>query len=812
MLSSPKFEVLSEIGHGGMGYVYRARHVTLDTVMAVKVLNPAFASNAELTVRFEREARVMARLTHDNIVRVFDIDSHEGVRFIVMECIEGTNLGDLIKSRHTFEVGEALSIAAQVASALAYAHGRGGGVIHRDIKPANIILETDTGRAVVTDFGIAKLMDATELTQAAGFMGTLRYSAPEQIRGDEIDGRVDVHGLGLVIYEMLVGRSPHANLTATQMVARLLAPEEAPLEFPANVPPEAQSLIRKATARDREQRFPTASAMLTEIRNLQQLHPAPAPVRPPATAGEVEAGWTLGAVAAAPSPDSESVAEVTEATRLSRAPSRPSAARSWAFVGAAGLVAAIAAFLLVRGQIGSRQLMPVEREREVAKEAATPAAVAAAVPEPLASTPPASLAAATPGAQAVATPPAVAAVIPPAEQSAAAPSAVPEAPLRILATLPESRKLEAKPGDAVEFSAQILDGEGRALPLDWSIDGRAAGSKPILRFEVPAEKRGTSHTIAAQAVGGSGQRERVIWRVAVAASGGPRLVSVNPTSPDVALEAGKAQLFAVDAELPGVPDKLAGLSYEWKLDDALQKGGGRRFELRLDKPGQRTLMAIVHAPDGTTAAHEWRVAVAQPAALARGGAAPGAQPSKAQPPADKDTLEVTPLDEEGSQERAPREQAAVDEPQLAVDKPQLAVEKPAVEKPQLAVDQPQPAEKAPSGKQATEHASLEEQALDEPPAVTSKLIPDIEILDLSDSLSKNKRTLTVEGKVQNRGSGEVQRLVVLVQALDDSGEVVNEGDGVPQPLPLPPGSSASFRISMGNNSKIRSFRVVALPR
>ena len=806
MLSSPKFEVLSEIGHGGMGYVYRARHVTLDTVMAVKVLNPAFASNEELTVRFEREARVMARLTHDNIVRVFDIDSHEGVRFIVMECVEGTNLGDLIKSRRTFEVAEALSIAGQVASALAYAHGRGGGVIHRDIKPANIILENDTGRAVVTDFGIAKLMDATELTQAAGFMGTLRYSAPEQIRGEGIDGRVDVHGLGLVLYEMLVGRSPHANLTATQMVARLLAPEEAPLEFPANVPPEVQSLIRKATARDREQRFPTASAMLTEIRNLQQLHPAPAPVRPATTAAEGEAGWTLGALAATPPPDSESVAEVTEATRLSRAPSRPPAARSWMLVaGAAGVVAAIAAFLVWRGQIGSRQTIPVERE--VAKAAATPAAVAAAAPEPLPSTAPAVLAAATPAPQAVATPAAVAAVVPPAEQSAAAPSAVPAAPLRVLAALPESRKLEAKPGDVVEFSAEVVDGEGRALPLDWSIDGRAAGSKPTLRFEVPAEKRGTSHTVAAEAVGGPGQRERVSWRVAVAASGGPRLVSVNPTGSDVALEAGKAQLFAVDAELPGVPDKLAGLSYEWKLDDAPQKGGGRRFELRLDKPGQRTLTAIVHAPDGTTAAHEWRVAVAQPAALARAGAAPAAQSSEARPPADKDTLEVTPLDEEGSQERAPREQAAVDKPQQAVEKPQLAVEKP-----QLAVEPPQPAEKGPSGKQATEQASLQEQPLDEPPAITSKSIPDIEILDLSDSLSKNRRTLTVEGKVQNRGSAEVQRLVVLVQALDDSGDVVNEGDGVPQPLPLPPGNSASFRISMSNNSKIRSFRVVALPR
>jgi predicted Ser/Thr protein kinase len=759
VLQSPKFEVLQEIGRGGMGLVYKVRHVALDTVLAVKVLSPTLADDDELAMRFEREARVMAKLRHENIVRVVDIDAHENVRFIVMELVSGVDLQNVLKTRGAFDLAETLSVARQVAAALAYAHTSGGGVIHRDIKPSNIILEEGTNRAVVTDFGIAKLMDAADVTRA-GFMGTLRYSAPEQVRGDRIDGRADVYSLGLVIYEMLTGAPALGKLSASQIVARLLAPVEPCLEFPGSVPPEVRELIERATSRDRERRFANAAECLAEIDRLLEAERRrrTAVEETSSTGVSADDPWVLGfesdrtavsprggrpGTVAAPQPAAQGRREAAV-----RAPVAPRAEGQRRRIQIAGLAAlplvVLAAVWLLRGmwaerRAEERQAPPAAEQvaspRTAEEQTAPPGeprqrsgegapAVQGVPPAPPVKQEPAAPESAPPrgveqparraeapasGEEAAAkpAPPAVARVEPP-------PAVV--QPPRIEDAVPEKRQLTLVPGEGVEFRARAVDGEGKPLALAWSVDGKPAGKEPTLRYQAPTGPKASNHTVTAEAVAAGGQRERLTWRLAVAAQPqAPRFVRTTPDGDSTSVSAGRPRLFAVDAEIPGADDPVAGLSYEWKLDGVMQDAHADRFELSLDKPGEHRLTAVVRGPGGE-ATHDWRVEV--------GEAAP------------------------------PRE------------------------------------------------ASLS----------AGKTPPELEILDLTDSVSKNKRYVMVEGKIKNRGDAAVERLVVLVQAFDQEGTIVTEQDGVPAPQPLAPGEVATFRVRLENSKSIDGYRVQAFPR
>jgi serine/threonine-protein kinase len=245
-LIAGKYEILGKIGQGGMGTVYKVRHTTLDSVFALKVLPDISADNPELVGRFQREARIMAKLKHDNIVRVFELAHERDVHCLVMDFIDGPTLAQHMRSVGLLSSLDALEIARQVGRALAYAHSRG--VVHRDVKPSNVLIEsTDPMRVLLSDFGIAKVEDAGERTRTGSLLGSLRYSAPEQLSGEDvakIDARADVFALGLVIYEMFEGKAFHANRGEGEIYRRMLY-DQAPIapEFSRPVPPGVAALV-----------------------------------------------------------------------------------------------------------------------------------------------------------------------------------------------------------------------------------------------------------------------------------------------------------------------------------------------------------------------------------------------------------------------------------------------------------------------------------------------------------------------------------------------------------------------------------------
>ncbi|MGH6634876.1 MAG: protein kinase domain-containing protein [Gammaproteobacteria bacterium] len=267
MIISQKYEVLSQIGQGSMGVVYRVRHTALETISALKVLPRHFTENPELVKRFYREARVLARMNHPNIVHVIDIHEDKELQshYIVMEYIEGETLRTHLGETGPLPVPRVIAIAKQVAHALNYAHRYDPPVIHRDIKPTNIMIEERSGRVVVMDFGIAKDMGDSEMTKAGTVLGTLRYCPPEQMRFEDLDGSADVYALGMVIYEAHTGGHPFAGLGEYSVVARVLDAQEYQIDFPADTPPSFRSLVKRAVAKDRSKRYRSMAELLKDL-------------------------------------------------------------------------------------------------------------------------------------------------------------------------------------------------------------------------------------------------------------------------------------------------------------------------------------------------------------------------------------------------------------------------------------------------------------------------------------------------------------------------------------------------------------------
>ena len=208
----PELEVLGLIGEGGMGAVYRARQTRIERPIALKVLALDPSDDPTFAERFRREAMVLARLDHPNVVKLYDFGEREGLFFLVLELVEGTNLRTLMQ-RGLLEPAQALAIVPQICEALQFAHDEG--VVHRDIKPENVLIDTK-GRVKIADFGLAKLVgtDAREvsLTEVDQIVGTPHYMAPEQLRGSrDVDHRADIYSLGVVFYEMLTGELPRGK-------------------------------------------------------------------------------------------------------------------------------------------------------------------------------------------------------------------------------------------------------------------------------------------------------------------------------------------------------------------------------------------------------------------------------------------------------------------------------------------------------------------------------------------------------------------------------------------------------------------------
>jgi len=244
-----------------MATVWRGEDPLLARPVAVKTLDPMLAEDEALRTRFRREAVAAAAVAHPNIVATYDTGEDDGVAYIVMELVEGATLRQAIDLHGPLPPARAADIAAQVADALAAAHGRG--LVHRDVKPSNVLVQLD-GRVKVTDFGIAKAADQghEDLTRAGKVMGTARYLAPEQLEGHPVDERADVYSLGLVLYEMLTGNAPFgADTEIGTAVARLTTTAPRLGEVRAGIPPGLAHVAERALERDPEQRWPNAASM-----------------------------------------------------------------------------------------------------------------------------------------------------------------------------------------------------------------------------------------------------------------------------------------------------------------------------------------------------------------------------------------------------------------------------------------------------------------------------------------------------------------------------------------------------------------------
>ncbi len=259
-----QYSLERELGRGGMGVVYLAREVQLDRLVAIKVLPPDLAARVELRERFLREARTAARLSHPNIVPIFRVGDIGGFVFFAMAYVEGETLTQRVRSRGPLPPHEATRLIQEIAWALAYAHARG--VVHRDIKPDNILLEKETRRALVTDFGIAHIEAASALTEVGQVMGTAHFMSPEQAAGEQLDGRSDLYSLGVVAHFALTGKLPFDGATVQAILAKHLtqaAPAVASVN--ASVPKGLARAVDRCLAKTPAERYASGEELAEAI-------------------------------------------------------------------------------------------------------------------------------------------------------------------------------------------------------------------------------------------------------------------------------------------------------------------------------------------------------------------------------------------------------------------------------------------------------------------------------------------------------------------------------------------------------------------
>ena len=267
---SNAYDVDQELGRGGMGIVYRARDKRLKRLVAIKLLPPELAFRRDIRSRFLREAETAAQLSHPNIVPIYSVDEVDKLVFFVMACIEGDNLAKQVQNRGPLPIADVRRWLTEVADALAYAHARG--VVHRDIKPDNILVDAVDGRALVTDFGIARAAvesgDASRLTATGMAIGTPTYMSPEQASGDrDIDGRTDLYALGVVAYQMLTGEPPFLGNTSAALLIKHLTEAPTPLEVKrADVPPDLAAIVMRLLEKNPDHRFQTAAELAQSLR------------------------------------------------------------------------------------------------------------------------------------------------------------------------------------------------------------------------------------------------------------------------------------------------------------------------------------------------------------------------------------------------------------------------------------------------------------------------------------------------------------------------------------------------------------------
>jgi YVTN family beta-propeller protein len=353
-------------GKGGMGVVYRATHLALDHVVALKVISPDLAQDARFRRRFAEESRIAVSIRHPNVVPIHHAGEDEGLLFVTMDLIGGSDLRGVLRAQGPLDPAHAAAIVTEVAAALDAAHSRG--LVHRDIKPGNILIEGSgpDERVYLTDFGLARQVDAsTGVTATGAFVGTLDYVAPEQIRGERVDARADVYALGCVLFELLTGNPPFA--ARDDKVAKMYAHlEEEPASLRVlrpELPGDLDLALRRALAKDPAERFPSAGDFARAVSAAVRGEPT------------VEAERSVAVGAAAPGPaDATTTAErlrAGDSERLAGAsanggavtvpidePTRFSGRALMIAGGVAGLVAVVVAVALIASGGGEEPASP----------------------------------------------------------------------------------------------------------------------------------------------------------------------------------------------------------------------------------------------------------------------------------------------------------------------------------------------------------------------------------------------------------------------------------------------------------------------
>ncbi len=304
-----RYQIVDLLGEGGMGAVYKAVDLELERTVALKTILPQMASNAAMLARFKQEVLLASQITHRNVVRLYDLGEADGLKFITMEFVEGQDLRSVLEEHGKFSPDEAVSIMRQVCRALEAAHSQE--VVHRDLKPQNIMRErrpaldglsfptrVPEDRIVVMDFGLARTLQSSGMTQTGALVGTMEYMSPEQALGEDVDARSDIFAVGLIFYELLSGQAPYKADSAIASLLKRTQQRAVPLsDVEATVPLPLSNVVGKCLERDRNARYQSAEELLQDLERLHAPNAAKTVARPVSLPKSASRLWRYGLAA-----------------------------------------------------------------------------------------------------------------------------------------------------------------------------------------------------------------------------------------------------------------------------------------------------------------------------------------------------------------------------------------------------------------------------------------------------------------------------------------------------------------------------------
>jgi serine/threonine protein kinase len=484
-----KYEIRRLLGKGGMGAVFLAHDLTLEREVAIKVLPPDFSTDPQVIKRFQQEAKTAAKLDHQNIIPIFRVESEDGLNYFVMKFISGTSLEDVLESKEALSYDYVQRILWEAACALGHAHSRG--VVHRDVKPANIMFDHD-GRVMLTDFGISKaLQSASGLTGTGMIIGTPHYMAPEQAKGQPVDGRADQYSLGVVGYRLLAGSLPFSGDSVHTILYKHIF-EEAPRvsQLRQDLPRFLTDPIQRALAKEPAQRFGTMEEFATAIWPEQPVSatgkatPRPVLQRPaargPVTADTPTEHVASAASSAAPTTPLPSVRARTAPAPGARAPQKSSKTGIFVLLGV--VVLGVGGYVVVSGRSSAKA--SDEPSATTTEPVTTPTSTPTPTPAPAVTPQSTAVATQAPGST-VTTPPAGVTTPTPhspvSDRRVNRPPARQPAPVRPTPTPVTQPSVQPPPTPVVEQGFVTIDADPFGTVF---VDGVNAGQTPLVQYGV----------------------------------------------------------------------------------------------------------------------------------------------------------------------------------------------------------------------------------------------------------------------------------------------------------------------------------------